>query len=143
MIPGTILFDDNFRFRDGQKGEKLFVVLSDGSDGLYSTAKTTSRGKLYLWQYGCQIGHRYPAFYLPLHATCLRKDTWVQLEAFYDFESAALVQKVISGLIKRIGVLDSSLAVDLIECARRSQDITPPQESRLQDAVVYLQGTET
>jgi hypothetical protein len=42
MTHGTILHDPEFRFKDGEIGNKLFIVLNDGSAGFYVTVRTTT-----------------------------------------------------------------------------------------------------
>ena len=65
MTPGTILFDTDFTFLDGDKGEKLFVILNDGNAGYYITVKTTSKGHSRGLTYGCQNQDRFQNFFLP------------------------------------------------------------------------------
>lgn len=121
--PGTVLFDQNFRFKDGSYGQKLFVVLNEGSAGKIVGVKTTSQGGRYSNTYGCSIGIRYPSFYLPEKAACLNSDTWIQLEDFFLFDTQPLVDQIGSGRIHRIGLLTNQIAMELIDCASRSDDI--------------------
>jgi hypothetical protein len=60
MIPGTILFDQNFKFSDGTTGEKLFVVLNDGACGEYICVKTTSNSTYKGTKFGCQSNDKPP-----------------------------------------------------------------------------------
>lgn len=131
MTPGTILFDRNFRFHDGNTGQKLFVTLTDGSSGLYICAKATSNGNRYGIVSGCQAMDRFPSFFIPKHGCCLRENTWIQLEAFYEFDKAALIQEVVNSAIDRIGVLDPTMSIELVTCATHSQDLTQFQEQEL------------
>jgi hypothetical protein len=66
MNPGTLVFDDEFEFSDGSIGEKILVVLNDGSAGFYVTVKTTSKSSHKGITYGCQSSDRYPNFFLPV-----------------------------------------------------------------------------
>lgn len=128
MTPGTFLFDSNFSFKDGQKGEKIFVVLNNGSGGTYVAAKTTSRGDRYGIQYGCQILDRFPNYHF-VHGSCfLSKNTWIQLDSFFEFRSDKLMQKVMSGGIHRIGVLENQQSTELLTCASHSEDLSMVQE---------------
>ena len=79
MTPGTILFDRNFRFKDGTTGNKLFLSLNDGGNGVYVCVKTTSNGHRYNSIAGCQALDRFPNFFVPKHASCLEENTWIQL----------------------------------------------------------------
>lgn len=129
MTPCTFLFDENFRFHDGQKGRKIFVVLNNGSSGHYVAAKTTSRGDRYGIQYGCQIMERFPNFHFVKGSCFLHENTWIQLDAFYEFDAASLLQQVMSGQINRIGVIDTAQALELLTCASYSEDLSQLQES--------------
>ena len=131
MTPGTILFDTNFRFRDGKIGSKLFIALNDGSKGVYVCAKTTSNDHRYGLTVGCQVMQRFPNFFIPKHACCLGENTWIQLEAFYEFDTAGLIQKVMSQHIKRIGVLETKMTKELITCATHAEDLSRFQEQEL------------
>jgi hypothetical protein len=44
MTPGSVLFDESFKFKDGKTGNKLFIILNEGRDGTYFGVKTTSNG---------------------------------------------------------------------------------------------------
>ena len=127
MSPGTILFDRNFQFKDGEVGEKIFILLNNGSSGTYVSVKTTSNGSRYGLTAGCQVLERFPNFFIPVHAACLNDNTWVQLHVFYEFNAADLMQTVMSGEIHRIGVLPEKLANELISCSSHSNDITEDQ----------------
>jgi hypothetical protein len=131
VTPGTILFDQKFRFGDGATGKKLFVALTDGSSGIYVCVKATSRAHRYGLTAGCQAAERFPNFFVPKHASCLSENTWIQLEEFFEFDQAALIQKVMTRAIDRIGVLDEAMTRSLIICATHSDDLTPFQEQEL------------
>ncbi|MDZ7753238.1 MAG: hypothetical protein U5S82_16680 [Gammaproteobacteria bacterium] len=129
MTPCTFLFDTNFKFHDGERGQKIFVVLNNGGSGQYVAAKSTSRGDRYGIRYGCQILDRFPNFNFVKGSCFLNKNTWIQLDAFYEFNVADLRQKVMSGQINRIGVLDTAQALELLICTSHSEDLSQLQES--------------
>jgi hypothetical protein len=64
----------------------------------------------------------------------LELDTWIQLEAFYEFDAYELEKKVIDAGIYRIGHLADHIEALLI-CSINSEDITPFQEQLLQAAL--------
>lgn len=138
MTPGTILFDPNFRFKDGKVGRKLIVLLSDGGLGNYVVAKMTSRGDRFGFQCGCQTTDRFPNFFLPQNACCLKENTWVQLETYYEFEFHELNSRIVAGSIRQVGALDSDLTEELLICATHSDDVTGYQERAIQAALVKL-----
>ena len=132
MTPGTILLDDTFTFSNGTQGKKLLVVLNDGESGAYIVIKTTSNGNFKGNDYGCQASDRYPNFFCPKGSCCLRKNTWIQLDQFFEFTVHELVGRHFNGEIKRIGVLPDQILDELLECAINCDDITQEQASVLQ-----------
>lgn len=143
MTPCTFLFDANFRFHDGEKGKKIFVVLNNGDSGHYVAAKTTSRGDRYGIQHGCQIMDRFPNFHFVKGSCFLDENTWVQLDAFYEFNAADLLQKVMSGQINRIGVLDTVQALELLICTSHSEDLSQLQESLVLQTINDIKNADT
>lgn len=123
MTPGSVLFDESFKFKDGKTGNKLFIILNEGRDGTYFGVKTTSNGNRYSAIVGCNFKERYPFFYLPKGTCCLNENTWVQLDSVYEFEKPKLIQYVMNQKIKYIGTLEGSTAADLIQCISHSEDI--------------------
>jgi hypothetical protein len=93
MIPGTLLVDEHFRFSDGNIGKKILVVLNDGGVGYYIVVKTTSKDSHKGLNYGCQTQNRYPNFFLPQNSCCLKKDTWIGLDEFFELTTAKLLAK--------------------------------------------------
>lgn len=139
MTPGTVLFDANFLFHDGTKGRKIFIILNDGTEGKYVTVKTTSRGDRYGIQHGCQPMDRYPNFHLAKGSCFLEENTWIQLDNFFEFDSAQMMQKVISGQINRIGVLSAEQTLQLLICTTHSEDMSQSQEITIQRAIQQMQ----
>lgn len=127
MSPGTILFDRHFVFHDGEVGEKLLVVLTDGRSGQYIVAKTTSNGSRYGLEFGCQLNQRFPCYFLPRGSCCLDGNSWLCLDEFYEFEKAALIQRVMERKVDRIGILPESIAIEVMGCAMGSDDISVAQ----------------
>ena len=138
MVPGTILFDRNFRFTDGTTGEKLFVILCDGSSGHYLVAKTTSNGARYGIVHGCQTSDRFLNFHLVKNSCPLDEPTWIQLHEFFDYSANNLDDSVTDDRIRRICVLEEKLTLNLLNCASYSEDLTPPQEDRIQESIAAL-----
>ena len=131
MTPGTFLFDRNFKFKDSAEGEKIFVVLNSGDSGTYIAAKTTSRGDLYSIKHGCQILDRFPNFYMVQGSCFLNKNTWIQLDSFFEFEKGKLVQSVLNGVINKIGVLSEAQRLELLICTSHSDDLSRSQEKAI------------
>lgn len=127
MIPGTLFFYENFKFYDGATANKIIVAL--GSSGAITLAvKTTSKGRRYLNDHGCQSDHRFQNFYL-VQNSCLflPKPTWIVLDEFYELKQTILLQKSFSNEVKRMGILEESITIDLLKCALHSEDISSNQ----------------
>ena len=139
MTPGTLFFDTKFVFHDAAEGKKILVVLGR-KDGITVIVKTTSKGRRYGLDFGCQAQARFPCYYLPQGSCCLDKPTWVCLDEFYDFKDSELLQRHFSSQINRIGMLPDDLTVDLLKCALTSEDITGKQEDTVRAALAALQN---
>lgn len=138
MTPGTILCDDEFKFSDGSTGKKLLIVLNDGESGSYIVIKTTSNSNYKGTEYGCQSDDRYPNFFCPKGSCCLKGQTWIQLDQFFEFKAHELLARSFSGYIKRIGVLPDQILDDLLTCAINCDDITTEQASMLSECVTQI-----
>lgn len=66
---------------------------------------------------------RFPCFYLRQGRCCLPKDTWVQLDHFYEVDATELAQRVLSKRVVPIGALPYILRTELVKCALESPDI--------------------
>ena len=128
MTPGSILCDNEFKYRDGTIGKKILIVFNDGTTGYYIVVKTTSKAHYKGITLGCQLTDRYPNFFLPKGSTCLKLDTWVMLDQFFDLTAHKLLTKSFSGQINRIGLLPDDIFLDLIKCAIDCDDITLEQK---------------
>ena len=128
MIAGSIFFDKDFHFNDGNDGKILFVVL--GSEkGVVIVAKTTSQPYGKGITYGCQPNDRFHNFYLPNHSSYLKKSTWICLDEFYELKESELLQKRFSGIINHICDLNQQITKELQDCSILSEDISSKQEN--------------
>jgi hypothetical protein len=126
VTPGTLFFDSEFVFHDGESAEKILVALGTHG-GLTLVIKTTSQGHHYTNSYGCQSPNRFPCFHLPKGCCCLSKPTWICLDEFYEFKDAELLQRHFSGKVNRIGLLPDLIVEDLLRCAIECPDISGTQ----------------
>lgn len=134
MTPGTLFFDRHFAFHDGEEGQKILVALGTAR-GVTIVTKTTSQGRRYLNDFGCQANHRFPNFHLVHGCCCLSKPTWVCLDEFYEFKDSELLQKHFSGDVNRIGELEGKITIQLSECSLSSEDITERQSAIITTAL--------
>lgn len=143
MTLGTFLVDENFKFRDGKAGKKIFVVLNDGNSGSYIAVKTTSKGDRYGIQHGCQILDRFPNFHFVKNSCFLYENTWIQLDDFFEFKRDKLIHQITSGEIHKIGVLDSLQTIQLLTCASHSEDISLIHEKELQKTLSNIKSIQS
>lgn len=130
MNPGSVFFDQEFEFHDGEDGRKLFVVLGT-KDGVSLVAKTTSQPHGRTREQGCLPADRFPSFYLPQGCCDLNGESWVCMDEFYELQSNVVLQKRFRNIIRHICDLDSHLA-SIQACALASEDITPYQAGLIQ-----------
>ncbi|MGO7260790.1 hypothetical protein ACC691_11720 [Rhizobium johnstonii] len=135
MNPGSVFFDDLFQFKDGDIGEKLFVVLGS-NNATYVVAKTTSNGKWYSANHGCQPADRFHNFHLSNKSCALKGATWVCLNEFYELNQNEVLQKKFSGGIKPVCDLSNVITRAIQDCACESEDITTSQLSAIQACLV-------
>ena len=135
MTPGSVFFDTNFSFHDGESGEKLFVVLGWES-GVAIVAKTTSRQHGRGTIFGCQPNDRLHNFYLPQHSCYFKKCTWVCLDEFYELNANEVLQKRFSGIISPVCNLTLDILKKLQLCALESLDISGRHENIIESSLV-------
>lgn len=134
MTPSSIILHDNFQFHDGAIGKKYLVVLGS-HNGQSVLVKTTSQGRRYLLDFGCQITHRHPNFHLVKGCCCFPAPTWVCLDEFYLLKQSDLLAKHFKGEVFKFGELDSSLYKLLISCALESLDITEIHSNIIKESI--------
>jgi hypothetical protein len=81
-------------------------------------------------------------FFLPQGSCCLNLNSWIQLDAYYEFDAALLERKVVDGKVYKIGTLDAHIR-HLLICAINSEDISSSQEKLLQAALAALPKNAT
>lgn len=142
MTPGTLFFDRHFRFYDGEEGQKILIALGT-AHGVTLVVKTTSQGRRFRNDFGCQADHRFPNFHLVKNCCCLSKPTWVCLDEYYEFKGSELLQRHFSGDINRIGLLPDEITTALMECVLQSEDISPRQTRIVQTALDTFRASPT
>ncbi|WP_081582717.1 hypothetical protein [Nitratireductor pacificus] len=135
MNPGSVFFDEDFAFHDGETGEKLFVVLGT-SAGTSVVVKTTSVQHGRGTAYGCQPRDRFHNFFIPPKATYLKKETWVCLNEFYEIEARKALQKSFDGKIKPVCDLAAAVIRGIQDCALQSEDISETQTDVVRSCLV-------
>lgn len=128
MNPGSVFFDEEFAFHDGESGEKLFLVLGTIAS-ISVVAKTTSRQNGRGTVFGCQHGDRFHNFFLPPHSCYFKKPTWICLDDFYELKSRDMLKKRYDGKIKPVCDIIGSLLRPIQDCALISLDLSEDQAS--------------
>lgn len=139
MTPGTLFVDQHFTFHDGEEAKKILIALGS-AHGITLVVKTTSQGRRYRNDFGCQVEHRFPNFHLVQGCCCLSKSTWVCLDEYYEFKDAELLQRHFSGDVHRIGTLTDELTEALMECAQQSEDSNARQAAIVAGALAAFRA---
>ncbi len=132
MNPGTVFSNNIRQITDGTQPRKLLIVLNDGEHYPYISVTTTSKPSTARGtEYGCQTDNRFPNFFLPLHSTYLKENTWIQLDYFAELSPRQLTHRFNNGTIDRVCQLPNKIFKELLVCAISSRDITGNQEKEL------------
>ena len=135
MIPGSVFFDKDFHFHDGESSEKLFIVLGEDA-GISIVVKTTSQPHGRGIQYGCQPHDRFHNFYLPQRTCYLKKCTWVCLDEFYELGNSELLQKKFGGVVNHVCDIAFPIIREIQDCAIASDDISNNHENIITSCLV-------
>ena len=137
MNVGSVFFDKQFDFGDGDVGRKLFIVLGTVS-GISVAVKTTTQQHGRGTTFGCQLKDRFSNFFMPIGCCDLKATTWVCLDVYYELDQATVLKKHFHGIIDPICELPLDLARRIQDCALVSQDITPAQEAIVRACLVAV-----
>jgi len=137
MIAGSLFFDEEFAFHDGETGEKLFIVLGT-VNSISVIAKTTSKQHGRGTVFGCQPKDRFHNFYLPPGSCYLKMSTWVCLNEFYEINATTALQKRFTGKIKHVCNIVDELIKGIQNCAILSADVTEFQSSIIKACLILL-----
>ena len=120
---GCVLFHKGFEFEDGEKANKLIVVLNDQKAGRFLTVLTTSQPhKTRPRNEGCQAERGY--YFVPANQHWFNSDTWILLYRAYELEAHELRGSEERGVVKIKTTLNSAFTRAIINCFKRSSDCT-------------------
>jgi hypothetical protein len=121
---GTILFHERFRFKNGELGEKILIVLNNPVPKTepYLICRVTSQEKNKPKTFGCH--ENLSLFFLPPGQDFFEKDTWIQLHEIFPFEASTLLQDHFCGELNVLGKLKDLTVRQLINCIRKIKDIS-------------------
>ena len=123
---GDVLFYKDFEFEDGDKHDKLFIVVYSESSCL--VLKTTKNNRLYQGaKDGCNPQKR--VFFIPIgKKEFFHLDTYVQLPQLYEITVSDLLK---GGFSNKIKVYESALSVEylqqIIACLKYFKDDIAPE----------------
>lgn len=129
--PGAVFHHPHFEFRDGAIGNKLFVVLTNGSCGHFVVARTTTVEKFRSRDRGCNLDDRNPNYFILSRESGLDDDSWICLDYLTDFDKPGLERRVANGEIHNISRISGELLLDIVRCAAYADDTTKAQETEL------------
>ena len=121
MKRGTILFHTNFKFKDGEAGKKLLVVLNNqrGNDP-FLMARTTTSGINKSRTPGCLQNEN--LFFIESEKTCFRDDTWIQLYEIYPFTATDVLKDKFDGHLEIKSNLPEQTANEIKNCVKQLVD---------------------
>ncbi len=131
MNKGTVIFYKKFQFSNGELGEKLLIILNTYKDQStpHLCCKTTSKQKYNLTNPGCYSNKN--IYVLNANQDFFNLKTWVQFDEIYELKASDLLNAHYSGLVDIKGTLKENTINAIINCIKRSQDITNYQLSIL------------
>ena len=117
---GIAYVDRNFRFKDGDTGKKIFIVLctSPLNDSKVVVVRATSKERG-AKSYGCHLGDRWQNFFIPREAKTFPLDTWIMLDYAIEYSAVDLGTADV-GLVAKLGPIAFK---DLLNCAAQTTDI--------------------
>jgi hypothetical protein len=123
---GNIYRHPEFKFHDGEIGDKLILLLNTPSNkehGIF--VKTTSQQHNKPSTVGCIKSHR--CFYIDANSELFDLNTWIQLDDIYEFDANAAKRN--DGLHK-IGTLNDGKIDKIIDCLLLVLDEDLPKKTK-------------
>lgn len=93
MKKGTILFHPRFKFKDGEIGEKLLIILNtpENNNIPLLVCKTTSIEKYGITNQGCHSQSN--IYYIDADFDFFKKNTWIQFHEIYELNKVSLLNE--------------------------------------------------
>ena len=125
MTKGSILFHHSFKFKDGEKGEKLLVVLNIPNlqnNEPYLVCRTTSKEGKRKRRPACDIDQS--TFFIPEGDASFPSDTWLQLYEIYPINAQSLLNDRNDGQLDVLDQLPEEITRQLMNCIKNMVDIS-------------------
>lgn len=123
MVIGTVINNKQTKFYDGEFGNKLLIILGqDKNKNLFLCCKVTSKIQFNINNIGCHFKYN---IYLT-NSQPFNKDTWIQFDNFslFEYSSQYLLNGHFSGYINEIGEIKENDFRSIINCIKKSEDIS-------------------
>ncbi len=122
MKRGTILLHTNFKFKDGEIGEKLLVILNNQRGGNpFLMARTTTNGTNKPRTPGCLYNEN--LFFIESDKTWFSNDTWIQLYELYSFTAKDVLKDKFDGHLEIKSTLPEQKANEIKNCVKQLVDL--------------------
>lgn len=126
MARGAVYYHSQFKFHDGQTGQKIFIVLNDPKQNEpYLFVKTTSnlRNKKYITECNPDKGEFFfPANLIPI----FKKDTVVQLLEIYEATSQEFLNAHLhDNTLVSLGQLSTHYINLIVNCLKKLKEDIP------------------
>lgn len=125
MKKGDILLHDKFKFKDGDLGKKLLVILNNpdlkNSDP-YLICRTTSVEKGKIKSPACD--DNLSTFFIPENSDYFEIDTWIQLHEVFEFTLEESLKDHFDGHLDIRGKLTEDTIRQLLNCIKKIKDIS-------------------
>jgi len=123
---GEIYFSSDFKFSDGNRGRKLFIVLNDPKPGEpYIVVKTTTTRPLKPYRELCNPDLR--IFFIRAGYESFPEDTFIQLHEYFSFTNNDFLDGHFDHTMKQKGIISSLCITQIINCIRRIRHDVPQQ----------------
>ncbi len=123
MDKGTVLFHTKFQFSDGETGRKLIIILNTPrKNEPYLICRTTSNPQYNINTQGCRSDKN--IYYINANFDCFLEKTWIQFYEIFEFNNGNFLNDHLKGNLKIIGCLKSTTIQAIINCIKRSEDIS-------------------
>ena len=121
MKRGTILFHTNLRYKNGESGKKLLVILNNQSGkNPFLMAKTTTNERNKSRIPGCIQNES--LFFIESGKTWFNDDTWIQLFEVYPFTASEALKDKFDGYLEVKDILPVQVANEIKNCLKRLID---------------------
>lgn len=127
MIRGTVLFHENFKFPDGEYGEKLLIILNTPTNSEpYLVCKTTSKCQYLIMKEGCHSEKG--IYHIKANKDGFKLDTWVQLNPIIELKKEELLKAHLQDKkCHKVHCISDTLIRAILNCIWKSDDVTQYQ----------------